>query len=67
LVFGARDPKLGGALLLRRLRTPGLNHRFQITAGVRAEDCADLLKDFFRHRRAPSRRRDASRRPRGGR
>jgi tRNA(adenine34) deaminase len=77
LVFGARDHKVGGASLLQRLRTPGLNHRFQITAGVRAENCADLLKLFFRHRRAPdrrrsprgaqARRRDASRRPRGGR
>ena len=48
VVFGAADPKggaAGGALNL--LQFPTLNHRCEITSGVRAEECRALLKDFF--------------------
>lgn len=48
VVFGAGDPKggaAGGALNL--LQFPGLNHRCEITSGVRGEECAALLKNFF--------------------
>lgn len=57
LVFGARDPKVGAVALLRGRRAAGLNHRFAVTGGVRAEECAELLRGFFRLRR---------RGPRGG-
>jgi tRNA(adenine34) deaminase len=67
LVFGTRDPRVGAASLLRRLRIPRLNHRIQVTAGVRAEDCANLLKEFFQRRRASRRRRDIRRPLRLGR
>lgn len=52
IVFGAIDPK-GGALQSRyRIGTDGkLNHTFTITGGVRAQECAALLKNFFRQRR----------------
>jgi tRNA(adenine34) deaminase len=50
LVYGAPDPKVG-ALSLLRARRHGLNHRFATTGGVRARECADLLRDFFRGRR----------------
>src|SRR5262245_40567836 len=49
LVYGARDTKVGATGLFRR-RTRGLNHRFELTGGVRAEECAALLQEFFRRR-----------------
>jgi len=63
MVFGARDPKLGSTSLLERSRR-GLNHRFKIRAGVRAEECAEVLQKFFRERRASGRiRGEAAARP----
>ena len=63
LVYGARDPKIGATRLLRQSRAARLNHRFQVTGDVRAEECASLLRDFFREKRrvrnADARRRDA--------
>ena len=52
LVFGAQDPKAGGAESLYRIgRDKRLNHEIKITAGIMAQDCGALLKDFFRARR----------------
>jgi len=47
-VYGAADPK-GGALgtLYHVHEDERLNHRFAVTAGVRAEECAALLSEFF--------------------
>ena len=51
-VFGARDPKVGAAGLLRLPRLhKGLNHRFELEGGVAAGPCAELLRSFFRERR----------------
>jgi len=53
VVFGAPDPKggaAGGALNL--LQFPTLNHRCDITAGVRLEECRALLRSFFAAQRA---------------
>lgn len=50
LVYGASDPRVGAAALLKR--RSGLNHRVPVTAGVEAEQCATLLQEFFRRRRA---------------
>ncbi len=53
VVFGAGDPKggaAGGALNL--LQFPTLNHRCEITAGVRVEECRALLRGFFAGQRA---------------
>ena len=52
VVFGAGDPKggaAGGALNL--LQFPGLNHRSEITAGIRGEECRNLLRTFFQEQR----------------
>ncbi|HVU08630.1 MAG TPA: tRNA adenosine(34) deaminase TadA [Verrucomicrobiae bacterium] len=52
VVFGAGDPKggaAGGALNL--LQFPTLNHCCEITAGVRMEQCRELLKSFFNEQR----------------
>jgi tRNA(adenine34) deaminase len=53
VVFGWGDPKggaAGGALNL--LQFPTLNHRCEITAGVRLEECRALLQQFFAEQRA---------------
>ena len=53
LVFGANDEKTGAAgSLLDVLRHPGMNHQVKIEQGILAEECAAMLSDFFRHRRA---------------
>ena len=52
VVYGASDPKggaAGGALNL--LQFEGLNHKCEIRSGVRAEECRDLLRDFFKKQR----------------
>ena len=52
VVFGAGDPKggaAGGALNL--LQFPTLNHRCEITSGVRLEECRALLQRFFEEQR----------------
>ena len=59
-VYGAPDPK-GGALgtLFDVSHDPRLNHEFQVTAGVLRDECAQVLRDFFRERRAQARARRA--------
>lgn len=52
LVFGAWDPKAGATGSLRDVvRDTRLNHRIEVVAGVREQECGDLLRTFFaRHR-----------------
>jgi tRNA(adenine34) deaminase len=53
VVFGASDVKggaAGGALNL--LQFPTLNHRCEITAGVRGAECRALLQKFFAEQRS---------------
>jgi tRNA(adenine34) deaminase len=48
LVFGAYDPKAGAvASLWDVVRDSRLNHRVEVTGGILAEDCGQLLLDFF--------------------
>lgn len=52
VVFGAPDPKAGFAGSLGNLlQDPRLNHAVALAGGVRAEECGDLLRTFFRKRR----------------
>jgi tRNA(adenine34) deaminase len=52
VVYGTRDPKAGAVgSVLDVLREPALNHRPEVIAGVREEECAALLRDFFASRR----------------
>ena len=48
VVYGCADPKAGAFQLAD---SPLLNHRAAVTAGVRADECAALLKEFFRRKR----------------
>lgn len=53
VVFGARDPKAGAAgSVLDVLAEPELNHRPEVISGVREDECATLLREFFATRRA---------------
>jgi tRNA(adenine34) deaminase len=52
VVFGTRDTKAGAAgSVLDVLAEPALNHRPGVIDGVRADECAALLRDFFANRR----------------
>lgn len=52
VVFGTEDPKAGaGGSVLAILNHPQLNHRVEVRRGVLQEECASLLREFFRRRR----------------
>ena len=54
LVYGADDPKAGACASLYRIPSdPRLNHSIETASGVLAEECAGLLREFFRARRCP--------------
>lgn len=53
VVFGAWDPKAGGAGSIADVfAIPELNHRADVFGGVLAEECGTLLSEFFRARRS---------------
>jgi tRNA(adenine34) deaminase len=52
VIFACKSPKDGAAgSLMNLLQHPGLNHRCEVTSGVRADECAAMLQAFFRERR----------------
>ena len=52
LVFGAWDPRAGGAGSVTNVfALPGLNHRVDVFGGVLMEECAWALQEFFAQRR----------------
>lgn len=52
VVYGASDPKAGAAgSVMNVLAEPAFNHRPELTSGVLAEECGELLKRFFAARR----------------
>ena len=52
LVFGTPDPKAGSAGSIYNVLTdPRLNHRVEVVSGIREDQCAGLLRDFFARRR----------------
>jgi tRNA(adenine34) deaminase len=51
VVFGALDPKAGAVRSLLDPNALPLNHRFAVVEGVLAEECRDMLQEFFRSRR----------------
>jgi tRNA(adenine34) deaminase len=53
VAFGASDPKAGALGTLYNLGAdPRLNHQFEVHGGVRADESATLLREFFAERRA---------------
>jgi tRNA(adenine34) deaminase len=52
LVYGATDPRAGAAgSIFNIVQSTALNHRVEVEAGVLADDCSKLLRDFFVARR----------------
>ena len=49
LCYGGKDPKAGGVeSLCNLLAIPGLNHRVEVSSGIRQQECSAVLKEFFR-------------------
>lgn len=52
LVYGSADRKAGAVeSLFNIVQHPALNHCLEVTSGVRQEECAAVMKEFFRQRR----------------
>jgi tRNA(adenine34) deaminase len=52
LVYGCRDEKAGGVdSLYKILNDTRLNHQVEVVSGVLEDECAALLKTFFKERR----------------
>jgi len=52
VIFGCPDPKAGGAGgLFNILQNPALNHRCELTQGVKLDECRGILREFFLGRR----------------
>ena len=48
LVFGAVEPKAGAVTSTQRAHEhAALNHRLTVVSGVLAEDCRDMMREFF--------------------
>ncbi len=55
LIYGAEDAKAGAVhSMLQVLNHPKMNHTVEVSSGVLAARCMDLLQNFFRDRRANS-------------
>lgn len=55
VVFGTRNGKAGcGGSILNILNEPRLNHQAQVIEGVMEEECAQMMKDFFKQFRKSS-------------
>jgi tRNA(adenine34) deaminase len=52
VIFGCADLRAGAAgSIINLLQLPSLNHQCDITSGVLVNECAVILRDFFRKRR----------------
>ena len=52
IVYGAKDPKTGAAgSVLDVFSSKQINHQTVIEGGMMAEECGQLLRDFFKDRR----------------
>ena len=53
VVFGAADPKTGACgSVINLFAEPLLNHHTEVEGGMLAQQCGELLTNFFRERRA---------------
>lgn len=52
LVYGSSDYKAGGVeSVFNIVQNKALNHSMEVTAGVMADECAGIMREFFRMRR----------------
>lgn len=57
VIFGCPDPRGGAAGgFINLLQMTNLNHRCEVTAGIKEEECGRLLKSFFQEKRINPRR-----------
>ena len=53
VIYGARDEKAGALGSMYDIGRDGrLNHRFEVVGGVMESECAEIMREFFRARRA---------------
>jgi tRNA(adenine34) deaminase len=53
LIYGAEDAKAGAVhSMLQVLNHPKLNHKVEVSSGVLAARCMDLVQAFFREKRS---------------
>ena len=63
VVYGASDKKYGACGSVCSLFSMDFNHHPQVEAGVRQEECAALMQDFFRNLRLELKDRPKWRKP----
>ena len=52
VIYGARDPKAGCAgSLYNLLEDSRFNHRAEVVEGVLEEECAEIIRGYFRQKR----------------
>jgi tRNA(adenine34) deaminase len=52
VVYGAREPKAGAIeSAMRAHEHPSLNHRMEATGGILADECREVMQEFFKSRR----------------
>ncbi len=51
VVYGTKDARAGAMGSVLNVGSYPLNHKADVTAGVRADACAEILRGFFRARR----------------
>ncbi len=51
LIFGAYDPKGGAVESVMKFPLEKMNHRMEIKGGILADECGQILKDFFLKKR----------------
>lgn len=51
LVFGAEDPKAGAVRSMMKFPFARMNHRPEVRGGVLAQECGQILRDFFKSKR----------------
>jgi len=57
LVFGTLEPKFGAVeSRFCLLKKNGLNHHVEVTGGILEKECSEILRSFFKNRRASKKR-----------
>jgi len=57
VVFGAFEPRAGAAgSVINLLQNEHFNHQVEITSGILAQECGQILKDFFAQKRRAGRK-----------
>jgi tRNA(adenine34) deaminase len=59
LIYGASEPKTGAVRsTMKLIDDPSWNHRITVVAGLMADDCRTLMREFFQKKRLVEKNRD---------